>query len=258
MAARLFVTVDPADSTRATLDADASRHLRALRLGAGDTFHAIVGPGCERLAVIERLSASASRCRLGDSLPASHADPSGALILAVGLADLARMDLVVEKATELGATAIAPFRAARSQRGDVPESRLRRWQRIARAACEQCGRTVPPAIEAVATFGELIEVVARAGRAVLFTPERGAGHAGRPNAGGELAGARRDATMLIVGPEGGLTDDEVAELCGRGAIRASLGPRVLRFETAAIAALATFAAWSGAAAAPGFGRPHLE
>jgi len=265
--ARLFVELDPEAPDRARLDGAAARHLRALRLGVGGEFRAIVGPGRERAATLEAIGAGGATCRLGAPIAgAGAADPVAPLVLAVAIADLARLDLVVEKATELGASAILPFRAARSQRAALPASRLARWERIARTACEQCGRTVVPAIAAPVELDELVRRLCDAtdlAHALVLSPR----------AEGELlatlreraiarASGRGDAeaaagVALVIGPEGGLVAAEEDALVARGAMRVGLGPRTLRVETAAIAALALASSWLADASPPGVSRARL-
>jgi 16S rRNA (uracil1498-N3)-methyltransferase len=225
--ARLFVDVDPAAPDEARVDGAAVKHLRALRLGPGSEVVAIVGPGSERRASVVALGRGGATLRLGERLPDSGADPRAPLVLAIALADLARIDLVIEKATELGATAVWPFLAERSQVRHVAPSRRERWSRIARAACEQCGRTVPPEIDPPLSLEELCARIERRA-AVLLQP-------GSPQTAAPPAD--EEGRVVIVGPEGGLTGAEVERLRRRGARLSSLGPRVLRFETAAIAAL---------------------
>ena len=94
---------------------------------------ALNGTEHERIATIEKIAARGASVRLGEELAVPARDPTSPCMLAVALADLGRMDVVVEKAAELGATAVRVFRASRSQIGDVAPSRLARWRRIARA-----------------------------------------------------------------------------------------------------------------------------
>ncbi len=203
-------------------------HLRALRLAVGGSFEAIVGPGAIRVATIESLDRRAAVVRLGAPIP-TDADPESDVTVAVALADLGRFDTVVEKATELGATRLLPLRAERTQVASLSESRRARWVRIARAACEQCGRTRPPEIEAPATIHAAVAALPPATRLVVFTPD----------ATERWDGGDADTPLaLFIGPEGGFSPGEVAALRDAGAEARSLGPRILRFETAAAAALA--------------------
>jgi 16S rRNA (uracil1498-N3)-methyltransferase len=228
---RLFVAVDPQAPELGRVAGDGVRHIAALRLRPGDAIDAIVGPGDERQATIESLGRDAVVCRLGAAVAGPSRDPQGELVLAIALADdPARLDFVIEKATELGVTRIAPFRAARSQRNAVGGQRLARWRRIARAACEQCGRTRVPAIDEPV---ELVDLLARLGALtalLVLVP----GAPGIDSAGLEAA---RGPIGVVVGPEGGLTEEEIAWLVTHGGRALGLGPRTLRFDTAAIAAL---------------------
>jgi 16S rRNA (uracil1498-N3)-methyltransferase len=236
--ARLFVTSDPTREGCARLDAAGARHLRALRLKPGDEITAILGPARQHRARIEAIERSGATVVLGESIEAARADPRRPCILAVGLGDLARMDLVVEKATELGATGIQPFVAARSQVNQVSQARLARWRRIALAASEQCGRSVPPEVCSPIPFEQLRSACAAGGTVLLFTPSATA----RPvSALGPSAEAAERGFTLVIGPEGGLTDAEIARL-SENALSVKLGGRTLRFETAAIAALAALVA----------------
>lgn len=245
MKGRLFVTPDADDPDRATLDAATTRHLRALRLVPGDALCAIVGPGIERAATVLALVRDHAVLSLHEELPRHARDPVQGRVLALALGDLARMDLVVEKATELGMTALQPFVAARSQARSVAPARIERWQRIARAACEQCGRTAVPEIRACLAFDALVASVAQEPTTWLLQPGS-ASPAAADDArvsvrapGSDGSDVARDPSLtIVVGPEGGLDADEVQRLLAAGARPLTLGPRVLRFETAAITALA--------------------
>jgi 16S rRNA (uracil1498-N3)-methyltransferase len=247
MKGRFFVELDPHDGERAFLDAATARHLRALRVTRGDEVCAIVGPGRERRARVASLDRERAVLALGDVVPSRGCDPACARTLAVALADAARLDLVVEKATELGATAIQPFVAARSQARTVAPARLERWRRIARAASEQCGRTTIPEVRDAVDLSHLAAALAPGSVVWLLTP----GGAGEATGGPTRAASPEPRPLVVVvGPEGGLTDEEHALLVARGAEPVRLGPRVLRFETAAIAALAV----AGALLPDGAGR----
>jgi len=232
----MFVAPDPSDSERALLDAAGARHVRALRLAPGDELCAIVAPGRERRATIRTLARDHVVLALAEDLPAPAGDPRLPRTLALALGDPARMELVVEKATELGVTAILPFAAERSQLRALADARLERWRRIARSACEQCGRTVEPEILACADLDAVVARVPRAAESWLLSPWR-AGDAGGSGATAQM-GSPAGELLLVIGPEGGLTDAESTRLRDAGARPVTLGRRVLRFETAAIAALA--------------------
>jgi 16S rRNA (uracil1498-N3)-methyltransferase len=150
-----------------------------------------------------------------------------------------KMDAVVEKVVELGAARIVPLRCARSYGGDS-EQKIERWQRIARAAAQQSQRLVVPAVELPLRFHDAIERFAATSHVIVA-------HEGAVR-GSLAASLRRDANAklaIVVGPEGSFTDDEVQLATNAGCDLASLGPTILRTETAAAAMLAAVAALRG-------------
>jgi len=207
---------------------------RVLRLRQGDALEVFDGQGHTFAATVEALSDDAATLALG---PARDAPTARAVTVVQGLPKGDKLELVLQKGTELGAAAFAPALAARSvvKLEGKQAQRLARWQRIAEEAARQCGRAdvphvFPPAplAEAVAALpgDPLVLVLDEEERAVplaqAFAPERD---------------SRRPIT-LVVGPEGGLTREEVAALTARGALPVTLGRNILRTETAALAALA--------------------
>ncbi|MCA3178150.1 MAG: 16S rRNA (uracil(1498)-N(3))-methyltransferase [Burkholderiaceae bacterium] len=249
---RLFQTGPLPDGGTVRLDADASHHaLRVLRLRAGDPVELFDGSGPRwpgRLLDEDPRGASVA---LGAPVHAGTESPI-ALGLAQALPAGDRMDWVVEKAAELGATAIQPLFSRRSLLrldGARAAKRLAHWRRIAVAACMQCGRDrVPAVLEPVPLDRWVVEpgdpgAPAAAARPVpaasrwLLSPHDGA-------AIGAL-GPVPAAAWLLVGPEGGLDDAEDARARAAGWRPLRLGPRVLRTETAGLAALAALQARFG-------------
>jgi 16S rRNA (uracil1498-N3)-methyltransferase len=146
------------------------------------------------------------------------------------------MDLVVQKAVELGATAIHPLATVRSEvRLDAERAakRVLHWQGVVRAACEQCGRNRLPEVRAPIALEAWCTQPSAATTRLVLAPD-GVALASLPRPEGGVA--------LLVGPEGGLAPEELARVEAAGFRRASLGPRVLRTETAALAALAAISA----------------
>ncbi len=227
--ARFFAERDPDDATRAWLDEDATRHARARRLRLGSVVGAILGPGFEQEAEIVAFERGRTSLSLRAQRSPTEADPSDELILVLGHADPARTDFAIEKATELGATAVVLFRAARSQSPLPAASRLARWQRLMRSACEQCGRTSLPELRVAEDLGGALQALPS--RCAVF----GFDQQGQPWSHA-LAG-RSAARAAVIGPEGGLDESELQRLADFGATLVSLGPRWLRFETAAAIAL---------------------
>lgn len=161
------------------------------------------------------------------------------VVLVQSLASGDKMDWVLQKAVELGASGIVPLMAERSVLkldGERADKRLRRWRQIVVAACEQCGRNRIPAVEAPVELPAFLQHPSDAARWALV-PEgsRRLGMLVRP------AGA----VQLMVGPEGGWSERELRLLDTAGCERIGLGPRVLRTETAGLAALAAMQALWG-------------
>lgn len=214
---------------RARLTAEASHYLRSvLRLRPGDEVEVFDGSGGAWPAVLGQ----GDELALGARLPVP---PPGARIwLAFALPKGEKGDLVVQKATELGAERFLPFAAGRSVVKLDPRraaERTRRWRRIAAEAARQCGRADVPEVDAPAPLSAALGAAPAGFRRLVF---HGAG--GEPMA--EVAAAGAAGYLLVVGPEGGLTAEEVDACLAAGARVASLGPRVLRAETAAIVAVA--------------------
>ncbi len=241
------------------LDADASHHaLRVLRLRAGDPVELFDGTGPRWPGRLVDADARGASVALGEPIDAGTESP-----FAIGLAQALpagdRMDWVVEKAVELGAVAIQPLFSRRSLLrldGARAARRLEHWRRVAVAACMQCGRDRVPTVLGpvalaswVAAPGEPGASAAGAAGAVGASIDAAAPRVPAPTAarwllsphdGDRLAalGPVPAAAWLLVGPEGGLDDDERARALAAGWRPLRLGPRILRTETAGLAALA--------------------
>jgi 16S rRNA (uracil1498-N3)-methyltransferase len=235
---RLFVPPDRLHGTRATLDAAAHRHLvKVLRLTAGARIGIFDGTGTEVDATIERVGKASVEVSLGArrALPA----PACAITLLQAPPRGERMDLIVQKTTELGVARIVPLSSERTLVRPSAHQR-RRWQTIAAEAARQSGRAEVPEIgDFVALDAALAQAPAWAeARFVLWEGERSVALA--------AALADRPRTVaLLVGPEGGLSEAEVALAARAGFIVTSLGPRILRAETAAMVAVTLAQAAAG-------------
>jgi len=221
----------------------AARHVAlALRMRPGDALALFDGTGGEFAATITRIDKRGVAASIDRFDPVERESPHRVTLVQAVIAN-DPMDWAVRKAVELGVAAVQPVLAARSQgsaRGEKSERRLAHWRGIAVAACEQCGRNRVPDVLPVVTLADWLDGPgAAAGRAVVLAP----------GASRSLADACAAAlpAAVIVGPEGGFTDDELALAARRGAERVDLGPRVLRAETAAVAALAIVDAFVAAA-----------
>lgn len=219
------------------LPAAAARHVaQALRMRRGEAVALFTGTGGEYVATITHVDRHGVVVQVERfiDIERESARPI-TLVQAVVAADM--MDLVVRKAVELGASAIIPVQATRSQGlpRERAERRVAHWRQIAIAACEQCGRNRVPEITSVVAWTDWL-----AGTGDWQAPMIILDHeASIPLA--RVVGESPPRTV-VVGPEGGFTREETGAARARGAIAAQLGPRVLRAETAALAALAVIAA----------------
>ena len=184
----------------------------------------------------------ARKCwRSWGNTPQSNESRPLTITLLQGVARGERMDLIVQKATELGVSRIVPVLAERSVvKVDAKqrERKLEHWQSIAISACEQCGRNRVPEVSAPAALGDAIAALLAGNLRCLLAAD-----------GSEsLAAAARSAgsgVVLLIGPEGGLADNERRYAGAHGFTMYRLGPRILRTETAGLAALATLQAVAG-------------
>lgn len=225
------------DNNIITLAPDETRHLRdVLRLGRGDEVFVFDGEGREYRCIIEECGRESARLRVCEDIEPARPESSLHLTLAVALLKGEKFDLVVQKATELGATRIMPLETKHADvrvRDEADSARrVKRWQRIALEAAKQSGRTRLTQIDAPVPFATLIENTAfDQAEARLMFAERG---------GRSLAETinrwttRPQSVTALVGSEGGWSDEEIA--LARDAVWniVTLGGRTLRAETAAI------------------------
>ncbi len=222
---RLLARPDPGDPTWLLLDPRQARHaVRVLRLQPGDRFLAFDGAGSQWEA--ELVQVAPARARVVRALPVAQVPYR--LTLYQGVPKGERMDLVVRMGTELG---VASFVPVRTRRTVATGDRSDRWRRVAAEAAKQCGRSTVPQVERVVDFPQAVEWF-RAHQLRLVLWEGG----GRPLAAVVTESSAQELA-LFVGPEGGFEPGEVACLEEVGTL-CSLGPLVLRTETAAVAAAA--------------------
>jgi 16S rRNA (uracil1498-N3)-methyltransferase len=227
---------------RVTFDANESRHLsRVLRLRPGDTVIATDGAGSDYTVRLDSVGAAATGRVLGVAARDAESPLAVTLVQAVPKGD--RMEAIVRAATELGVARVLPALSARTVvRLDAAawRERARRWQRVAREAAKQCRRAVVPDVEEPRALAERLPLAKTADLALCFWEgegpplERALATAGTPR-----------AAVLLVGPEGGLDPGEVAAARAQGWTAVSLGPRILRTETAGPAMLAVLQARFG-------------
>ena len=218
------------------LPAGAARHVQVLRLQPGARITLFNGEGGEFEAVIERMGRSDVAVRVESHDPVER-EAAREVHLAVAMPANERMDWLVEKATELGAAGIQPLMAERSVlrlSGERAQKKQAHWQAIAVAACEQCGRNRVPPVHPVAELRAWLAQGA-AGTATRLLLSLG------PQAVALREAAGGDAALFLTGPEGGWSEAEEEAALAAGFRPVTLGPRVLRAETAALAALAALA-----------------
>jgi 16S rRNA (uracil1498-N3)-methyltransferase len=250
---RFYCPVPLASDALLDLPAGAARHVQVLRLQPGDTITLFNGRhglhdaadvwtsvGGEFDATITHMGRSDVQVRVGAHSAIEREAGGGTSVhLAVGMPANDRMDWLVEKATELGVASIQPLMTERSVlrlSGERADKKIAHWQSVAIASCEQCGGNRVPLVHGVKTLAAWLQSLtepALDARCLLSLAEGSAPLR-------QLQGNRDAAqhTTFLSGPEGGLGTAEEAAAIARGFVPVSLGPRVLRAETAALTALA--------------------
>ncbi|MFY3002319.1 16S rRNA (uracil(1498)-N(3))-methyltransferase [Achromobacter xylosoxidans] len=221
-------------------EAQAHHAIRVLRLRAGEPMVLFNGQGGEYPAVLE-IEGKAGFAQLGAFDP-REAELAGRITLVQGLPAGDKMDWVVEKAVELGAARVCPIAAQRSVlqlAGPRLEKRVAHWQRIAQSAAEQCGRNRLMAVDAPMALADWLARPAD-GLRLLCHPQADTDLAGLLGATPGLA-----SLTLLVGPEGGWSDQELALAREAGVQAVRFGPRVLRTETAGLALISAAGALLG-------------
>ncbi len=218
-----------------SLPPGAARHVQVLRMQPGDAITLFNGEGGEFDATVTRMGRSDVEVEVGAHHALEREAPC-AVHLLPGITANERMDWLVEKATELGVASITPLVAERSVlklKGERADKKLAHWQGVAVAAAEQCGRNRVPRIDTACTLAQWL-----------------AQHPAGPDAGLRLVLSLSEGTQplrqavlgqhavtLLSGPEGGLSPAEEALALSAGFVPVTLGPRVLRAETAPLAVL---------------------
>lgn len=231
-APRFYLDQPLALGARFSLPPGPARHAaKALRLAVDDTVTLFNGQGGEHTARIERVQKDEVAVRITGFSDAER-ESRLRVMLAQGISSGERMDYTLQKAVELGVAAVQPIAAKRSVvklTGERAERRVAHWQGVVTSACEQCGRNQVPGVGAPLTLAGWLSRHG-AGRLLFLSPLAETRLADLP--------APTATDCLVAGPEGGFEADEIAALHAAGAIPVRLGPRVLRTETAALAALA--------------------
>lgn len=238
---RIYTRTRLGSHAAVVLEGEPSHHLlRVLRLGVGDTLTLFDGWGGEYPGEITALDKKHVHIRTGAHLQRECESPLS-IHLGIAVSRGERMDWIVQKATELGVTALTPLvtehTGVKLDAGRAAK-KVQHWQQIAISACEQCGRNRPPVLHAIQPLQQWLVATEARRKCVLH-------HRAASEGLGDVAGAMPGSVALLIGPEGGLSEAEIsaAEQAGYSALR--LGPRVLRTETAPLAAIAVLQAYWG-------------
>ena len=230
---RLFCPTSLAHRAQVNLPSGAAHHaIRVLRLKPGDDIRIFNGEGGEYEATIQRVDKDSVSVEIG-----RHHDFERESTLRVCLAQAIttgdKMDYTLQKAVELGVARIQPLqtnRAVVKLNQERAEKRLQHWQNVVVSACEQCGRNTVPKVAPIMAFEEWVASTDAAATRLMLSPYAEQSLRDMPPPTGEVT--------LVVGPEGGLNQDEVAFAQIKGFASVRMGPRVMRTETAPLAALA--------------------
>ena len=240
MSARFFADVTMAAGAALSLPEGTARHVQVLRLQPGHQITLFNGQGGEWNATITRMGRSDVEVTLGVHRP-DEREAGRAVQLALGMPANERMDWLVEKATELGAASLQPLHTSRSVlrlAGERADKKQKHWQSVAVSACEQCGGNRVPAVAPVQDLAAWLKSLPP------IDPQAPALRCLLSLADGSMPLAQAMARLnpsapvcFLSGPEGGLSPAEEALATAHGFVPVTLGARVLRSETAALAAL---------------------
>lgn len=233
---RFFVPRKNIQGKKGTVTGPELEHMRkVLRLRSGDRITLFDDAGWEHEGIIRSYSDRAGEIEILKSYQPQR-ESSLEITLAQALGKGEKMDWVVEKATELGVRTIVPFLSSHTVprlEGKRIGSRQARWQRIALSAAKQSGRTRIPEILAVSDFADLVRRPWACGLKLLFWEKESLKSLTQIRE----ERAQLDSLLLVIGPEGGFSPDEASEAMRHGFQSVRLGRRILRTETAALAAL---------------------
>ncbi len=233
---RLFVADIPSAAEEIFLTGDEKRYVcNVLRMEAGDPLVLFDSSGWEYSATIIEAASRHVKLKIYEKQRGQR-DAPVEILLGIGLIKAQKMDLVVQKAVELGVHGIYPVKTKRSVPVFEPrraEQKLKRWQKIAQDASRQCGRATVAEIYPVIPFGQMVEKARSLDLALLFSSETD----GLPQKNDKQGEGIFNRIIILVGPEGGFTFEEEQIAQEKGFFPIGLGPRILRAETAAILAV---------------------
>lgn len=235
-AKRLYVDTPLTEGQTLVLDSDSAHYLgRVLRGRSGDSVYLFNGTGDEYTSAIETLSKRAVTLQV-QKRHAGLPEPDTRITLSLALSRNEKMDLAVQKAVELGVTVFQPIVVTRSVMQLEParvNKRMAHWQAVVVSATQQCGRSALMQLAHPTALSEYLSAPSSDSLRLLA----------HPDASNSLPTLLTDTEVqrnveIMIGPEGGFTDEEVAQAEAAGYLSINAGPRVLRTETAAIALVA--------------------
>ena len=230
-------------STAVVSGADARHLAKVLRMQVGDAVVAFDGAGREWDARITALTPTRVDLALGEARVSAR-ESRCVVLLGQGMGKGEKLELVVRATTELGVKEIVPVLTARAIAEGKGEGRVERWQKIAAEACKQCGRAVVPTVFAPESLEAFLARASRCVVKIVLWEGGGVSMNALPPAP-SLREGEKEFVAVLVGPEGGLSADEVEKAKAAGFVAVSLGPRILRTETAGIVAVAVLQALRG-------------
>jgi len=235
---RFFVEGIAKDSNAVTIAGDEFTHLKkVLRLSEGAKVELFNGKGLTLAGTIASIDKTSASIEI-NSVAEGKRESSLRLTLLQGMLKGEKPELVVQKATELGVSEIVFYSTARTVpelKAEKAEGKLKRWNKIAVEAAKQCGRSTLPALSVSSTFKAAL--APRPGLKVILWEGRGCDKSANGFKEALEMPEAKDAVVILVGPEGGFSEEEVTQAQEAGFITVGFGPRVLRAETAAIAAV---------------------
>lgn len=237
---RFIVSNEGIENGLAVIEGEELQHLtRVLRLGVGDAVAVFDGCGNEGQGKIESLDKNKALVRLISCNILNRESPLE-IWLVQGIAKGEKMDYIIQKATELGVRGIIPLDTERTvvklDKKKAAERQMR-WQKIAKEAAKQCGRTCIPMVFSSCGITEFLHSIPSE-RLLLIPWEKGGRSLKAVCLSNERDMMKNKPVYIVIGPEGGLEEKEVMQLGENGGIPITLGPRILRTETAGIAAIA--------------------
>lgn len=216
---------------------DAHHISRVLRMQPGDELQIVSDDGVTAIAAITAVDDGCVTVHCQKKLAESH-EPAVRLVLAQGLAKGEKMDFIIQKAVEMGVYSVVPVAMEHSVvrlDGAKAQRKVERWQKIAEAAAKQSKRDIIPRVQPVQSMGEMLASCDCTTRIIAYECEDKKSLRAALTAAKEAGGI--SSLLLIIGPEGGISEAELAAARAAGAVPVSLGRRILRAETAGLVAI---------------------